>query len=32
MPQLGLTRADDEALKKEGEKRVKGELDEEKRG
>ena len=32
MPQLGLKRADDEALKKEGEKRVKGELDEEKRG
>lgn len=32
MPQLGLKRADDEALKKEGEKRMKGELDEEKRG
>jgi hypothetical protein len=32
MPQLGLKRADDEALKKEGEKRVNGELDEEKRG
>ncbi|KAJ6104387.1 hypothetical protein N7523_010707 [Penicillium sp. IBT 18751x] len=32
MPQLGLKRTDDEALKKEGEKRVNGELDEEKRG
>jgi hypothetical protein len=32
IPQLGLMRADDDALKKEGEKRVKGKLDEEKRG
>jgi len=32
MPQLGLKRADDDALKKEGEQRVKGRVDEEKRG
>ncbi|OQD73700.1 hypothetical protein PENDEC_c014G03765 [Penicillium decumbens] len=32
MPQLGLKRADDDALKKEGEQRVKGKVDEEKRG
>lgn len=29
IPQIGLKRADDEALKVEGEKRVKGRLDEE---
>lgn len=32
MPQLGLSRQDDEALKEEGKKRMKGESDEEMRG
>lgn len=32
MPQIGLKRSDDEALKEEGKKRANGELDEEKRG
>lgn len=31
MPQVGLNRADDQALKEEGKKRLNGELDEEKR-
>lgn len=31
MPQVGLNRADDQALKEEGKKRINGELDEEKR-
>ena len=31
MPQVGLNRADDQALKEEGAKRLKGDLDEEKR-
>lgn len=32
MPQIGLKRSDDEALKEEGKKRANGELDEETRG
>ena len=32
MPQVGLNRADDQALKEEAKKRLKGELDEEKGG
>jgi hypothetical protein len=32
MPQVTLKRDDDEKLKEEGKKRIKGELDEEKRG
>lgn len=31
MPQVGLNRADDQALKEEAKKRLNGELDEEKR-